>query len=114
MQSVIQKTKDWVRRGSGLIVPEDRQEGYQCGYCPNVIFLQNESNGRLFITGGKPVCPKCRILNRSRFAGQIRADRVKYDKDQQVMEKMIQAKANELARTVAVQSQENNQSSKIK
>lgn len=113
MQSLIQKTKEWVRSGSGLIVPSDVRKGYQCGYCPNVIFLENESNGRLFITGGKPCCAKCRILNRSRYAGQIRKDKQAFDKDQVVLEGLIQKSADDLVKRVALQSQENHKDSKI-
>lgn len=113
MSSLLQKTKQWVRKSTGLLVSQEMQKGFRCGFCPNIIFLDKESGGKLFITDNKPVCAKCRIFNRSRYAKQIRDDRVEYEKDQAILSKMIQKKADEWVKVVAEQSQKNTKSKMI-
>lgn len=69
-----------VQNKSGIITKETKEVGTLCGYCPNVIHLHNEADGLLHIKNGKPICARCRILTRSKFAGQIKADVKKFDR----------------------------------
>lgn len=92
---------------NGIMIPESaRPVGVQCGFCPKVIFKQNEAGGRLFIAEkeGLPICARCRVL-RGRMARVIRRDVDKYEKDKDRREKAIQQAANEKAAEIAKATQ---------
>lgn len=113
MVSLKNKTKEFVKTASGLLVPKKEVEGYPCGYCPRTIILANESGGHLFMANGKPVCAVCRIMKKSKFANQIRRDKKVYLKERAEEDQRFQNKANELAREAALMSQERHKDAMI-
>jgi len=89
----------------GIIIKGDKTVGTPCGYCPNVIHLHQESGGVLHTKNGKPMCARCRILTRSKFANKIRADKKLFEKDIVERREYEQEKADKSAQNVAIASQ---------
>lgn len=80
--------------------------GILCGYCPKIIWKDNEPNGRLFLSAGKPICVVCR-LKRGKNWKQIEASvRKKQVGESERIEKEAQEKANRQAEDLAVKSKE--------
>ena len=94
-----------LKKKSGIIVKGDKQAGTMCGYCPNIIHLHQESAGVLHIKKGKPICARCRILTRSKFAPKIRADKKHFNKSVVDHRENKQATADGTAEDVAIASQ---------
>ena len=85
---------------------EKKTPGVRCGYCPKVIWKDDEPNGRLFLLAGKPICIVCR-LKRSKNWKQIAADiRKKRPKDLDRIAKEAQEKANKQVEDLAVKSKD--------
>jgi hypothetical protein len=92
---------EYTQTESGIVVPTKKPVGVRCGYCPVIIFKQNESNGRLFMFRDLPICARCRILKGSKFANKIRIDKARYEKGIENKEKQIQADADAKVRELA-------------
>lgn len=105
MPSLKNKIKEFVHTASGLLVPNDKPKGYQCGFCPTVIFLHNEVRGMLHTASGVPICAKCRILRQSKMSKKILADKKNFLKDQAELEHRVQVRANETVMELAHASQ---------
>lgn len=65
---------------SGIITPKKEPVGIRCGYCPKVIWKDEEVNGRLFLKDSKPICVTCRVM-KGKFATKIRKSRMALETD---------------------------------
>ena len=80
--------------------------GVRCGYCPKVIWKDDEPNGRLFLLAGKPICVLCR-LKRGKNWRQIEADiKKKQPDDIERIAKNEQEKADKQVEDIAVKSKD--------
>ena len=95
-----------LKRKSGIVVQGDKQVGTPCAFCPNIIHLHQEVNGRLHVKSGKPICVKCRILTRSKVANQIKRDKGKFDNTVVLRREKEQEQSDKHAEDVAAASQQ--------
>ena len=85
---------------------QKKTPGVRCGYCPKVIWKDDEPNGRLFLLAGKPTCILCR-LKRGKNWRRIEADiKKKRPVDLDRIEKEAQEKANKQVEDLAVNSKD--------
>ncbi len=80
-------------------------KGTMCGFCPNVIHLHQESGGILHQKSGVPICARCRILTRSKFADKIKGDINKFDKSVVENRSVSQKQADDNVESIALASQ---------
>ena len=88
---------------SPILVP--RPIGVQCGYCPKLIFKNQEAGGRLFLMNGRPACARCRIMKDHRMASRIRDNILAYKKDFDARTKREQESEDRKIREIALKSQ---------
>jgi len=76
-------------------------EGTQCGYCPVIIYTDNEAGGKIHFLDSKPACARCRIIRGSKFAKIIKKDKKFFIRNKKKREKARQKiedkKVNEFA-----------------
>ncbi len=96
-----------IKSKSGILTHGDKKVGTPCGFCPNIIHLHQESGGILHVKSGTPICARCRIMSRSKFARQIQADSSKRKQDVVVRSERKQEVSDKRSEDVAVQSQKN-------
>ena len=78
--------------------------GVRCGYCPKIIWKDDEPNGRLFLLASKPICVVCR-LKKGKHWKQIEADvRKKQPRELDRLAKEAQAEADKQVEDLAVKS----------
>lgn len=104
--------KTQIKKG-GIIVPDKKKRGVQCGFCPAIIHAHKEAGGQLRLIKDKPICARCRILKGSAFKGQIKKGKKQYDAVIKEREDTKQKKADDQALLVAEASQKNNPSVKL-
>ena len=86
---------------SGIVIPKTTP-GVRCGFCPKIIWKDNEPKGRLSLLAGKPICVVCR-LKRGKNWKQIDADvKKKQPEDMKRIEKIRQDNADQNAEAVAI------------
>lgn len=96
---------DYHKTSTGIFVPQgEKPVGFQCGFCPNIIFGHKEAGGRLFIKDGQPICPVCRV-KRGKFGKRIRYDKRRFEADDKKRKELIQKNADEKMLKVAEASQ---------
>lgn len=89
-----------------FLVPKKERVGVRCGFCPVIIWRDNEANGRLFVKQGKPICACCRVM-RGRYGRQIEKEVPrKRAEDSAVKENLLQRKANDHAIDIAMATQQ--------
>lgn len=98
-------TNTFTKIKTGIIVPLEQSHPVRCGYCPSLIFKENETGNRLHFVDGSPACIKCRILKTSKVAKVILKDKPKYEADLKEKETHAQSKADQEIRVIAHDSQ---------
>jgi uncharacterized Zn finger protein (UPF0148 family) len=78
----------------------------RCGYCPRVIFRDDEPDGEFRTLDGKIICPTCRVLKTSKLKKQIKADKKKYEAERKIQEEASSKKAKESVMDIAMASQD--------
>lgn len=84
--------------------PKRKQKPVQCGFCPRLIYIQNEPDGVLYQASGKPICVVCRIVKRGKMGKAILADKKRYKKDFKERDKLLLANENKRVRELATKS----------
>lgn len=87
----------------GVFEEEVKDKGTRCGYCPRLIFKDNEAHARISMLDEKPICAVCRVKHSKRWA-EIEADKPKYVEDIKHFEENAQDEANAIVEKVAAQS----------
>ncbi len=96
-----------INLSNGILIPRGaikEKIGVRCGFCPKVIYRDEEAKGRLFVISGKPVCARCRIL-KGKFGKLIRKDHKKFEEDVELKGKVGQERANRKVRELAYETQ---------
>lgn len=87
------------------IFKKKTKQAFVCGYCGSSIDKKNEPKGQIIERDGKPVCTLCRVAKFGKMSDMIKADKIKYETDKQVLEKRSQEKALQEVKEVAYASQ---------
>jgi len=91
---------------SKIITPLKKTIKAKCGYCPRIIFKENETDGTFKRKDGKLICPVCRATKLSKFSGEIKKDEKKYKKDKVKQEEISKANTLKDNIDVAIASQD--------
>jgi uncharacterized Zn finger protein (UPF0148 family) len=92
---------------SKIIIPNKKTIKVRCGYCPRIIFKEDETDGTFKKKDGKIMCPVCRATKLSNFKGEIKKDEKNYNADKLVQEKISKERALGEVTDIAVASQIN-------
>ena len=90
---------------SQIIKPKKKTIKVRCGYCPRVIFKEDETDGTFKKKNGKIMCPVCRATKLSKFSKDIKKDERIYKEDKDKQEEQSKANALKQVTDIAVASQ---------
>lgn len=82
-----------------------KKKGTNCGYCPVIIFTDNEAGKKIHFINKKPACARCRILKGSRFIKQIKKDKKLFEIEQKRRNETKQKEADEKVKDFALKRQ---------
>ena len=94
----------WLRTKTDFLIPAKRYKQITCGHCKRVYSLKNETQGRLFLKDGRPICAMCRVIKVDRQGRAIMQNKKNAHKDWQQAQANLDKAETERIKKIASQN----------